>query len=387
MTIPATEPTKIFVNGNGVATVFSFSPMNIFQASDLQVTRVDAAGTETLLVEGSGGNQYTINITDFPGTPVTGSITFPSTGSPLPLLEQLVMIAVLPLEQQTDLENQGGYFPDVQETQFDKHTKLIIQLQEQLDRTVLLALSVQGVSTELPIPVADRLLGWNSTATALINKASAGLLSTTSFSESFLDDTNAEEGRDTIMFGAAKGDVLVGDGSTGSALLAVGADGQVLTADSASALGLKWTEFIASGTKMLFQQTAAPVGWTKDVVHNDKALRVVTGAASSGGATAFSGVFPQATTGSHVLTTAEIAPHAHASAGSHLHVQGADNLGGGSTTTINAAVSFASVAPNAAGNTQSAGGHTHASAGGGAGHTHTMIMDLQFVDLIIATKD
>ena len=44
----------------------------------------------------------------------------------------------------------------------------------------------------------------------------------------------------------------------------------------------------ASGTKMLFQQSTAPTGWTKQTTHNDKTLRVVTGTASSGGSNAFS---------------------------------------------------------------------------------------------------
>ena len=44
----------------------------------------------------------------------------------------------------------------------------------------------------------------------------------------------------------------------------------------------------ASGTLMLFQQTSAPTGWTKQTTHNDKALRVVSGSCSSGGTTAFS---------------------------------------------------------------------------------------------------
>ena len=44
-----------------------------------------------------------------------------------------------------------------------------------------------------------------------------------------------------------------------------------------------------SGTKMLFQQTAAPTGWTKVTSGVDnKALRVVSGTASSGGSNAFS---------------------------------------------------------------------------------------------------
>lgn len=43
-----------------------------------------------------------------------------------------------------------------------------------------------------------------------------------------------------------------------------------------------------TGTAMLFQQTSAPTGWTKSTTHNDKALRVVNGTVSSGGTTAFS---------------------------------------------------------------------------------------------------
>ncbi len=50
-----------------------------------------------------------------------------------------------------------------------------------------------------------------------------------------------------------------------------------------------------SGTLMLFQQTASPTGWTKQTDHNNKALRVVTGSASSGGSTAFTSVFASRT--------------------------------------------------------------------------------------------
>jgi hypothetical protein len=38
-----------------------------------------------------------------------------------------------------------------------------------------------------------------------------------------------------------------------------------------------------TGTLMLFQQTAAPTGWTKHTTHNDKALRVVIRYSISGG--------------------------------------------------------------------------------------------------------
>lgn len=53
---------------------------------------------------------------------------------------------------------------------------------------------------------------------------------------------------------------------------------------------------IPSGTSMLFAQTAAPVGWVKVTTYNDATLRVVSGAASSGGSVAFSTVFSSAVT-------------------------------------------------------------------------------------------
>ena len=47
----------------------------------------------------------------------------------------------------------------------------------------------------------------------------------------------------------------------------------------------------ASGTKLAFQQNTAPTGWTKNVTHNDKAMRVVSGNAGSGGSVAFTTAF------------------------------------------------------------------------------------------------
>jgi len=60
------------------------------------------------------------------------------------------------------------------------------------------------------------------------------------------------------------------------------------TSFSGSGANLTGIQPFASGTKMLFQQTSAPTGWTKVTTHNNKALRVVSGTASSGGSNAFS---------------------------------------------------------------------------------------------------
>jgi len=78
------------------------------------------------------------------------------------------------------------------------------------------------------------------------------------------------------------GGVLVAaNGGTG--LSSPGTSGNFL-----QSTGTGWTSAanpppFASGTALVFAQTSAPTGWTKSTTHNDKALRVVSGTASSGG--------------------------------------------------------------------------------------------------------
>jgi hypothetical protein len=128
--------------------------------------------------------------------------------------------------------------------------------------------------------------------------------------------------------------------------------------------------FIA-GTLMLFQQTAAPTGWTKQTTHNDKALRVVSGSASSGGVQAFSTVFGRTATDGYGLSISEMPSHTHTSVG------GSGNLAyeaGGSGIGL------------ASGSFQAGfAGLTYS--GGGAAHSHGMDIRVQYVDTIIASKD
>jgi len=147
------------------------------------------------------------------------------------------------------------------------------------------------------------------------------------------------------------------------------ANGARIAAIAAAAIDAttKANAVIPSGTRMLFQQTNAPVGWTKDVTHNDKALRVVSGAAGSGGALDFSAAFVAGSVDGHILTINEIPAHSHgapvfARDGSSAHL----GDGGGSSTFP---------------------GVTTGEAGGGASHSHTLNLAIKYVDIIIATKD
>ena len=168
MTVDIAVPEKVTGVGNGVATLFSFSPMVIYTSSDMTVTHVAADGTETLLTEGAGASNYAVIVSQYPGA---GSITYPADEvTPMPSGESLVMKPVYPLEQATNLENQGGYHPDIQETQFDKLLRIAKQQGEVINRAFRLPISVSSsVSGELPPPEALKFFRWNAGADALEN--------------------------------------------------------------------------------------------------------------------------------------------------------------------------------------------------------------------------
>ena len=173
-----------------------------------------------------------------------------------------------------------------------------------------------------------------------------------------------------------------------------------------------------SGTLMLFQQTAAPTGWTKQTTHNDKTLRVVSGSASSGGTTAFSSVMTSRTPSGSVsvsgsnsggsvtgsvtisnaavtLTSSQIPSHSHTATGYPGYDRYNNPYGGYASQT----------GPNDptynTGSTGGGGSHTHANTAswsqgtftnptwsGSASFSGTALdFAVQYVDLIIASKN
>lgn len=130
-----------------------------------------------------------------------------------------------------------------------------------------------------------------------------------------------------------------------------------------------------SGTTTLFVQTAAPTGWTKSTAHNDKTLRVVSGAAGNGGSVAFSTAFAsQAVLGS-------------------ISVLGVAN----GYALTNADLPGAAILNNGGGLVGASGGSFGVGGGGMHGHTWTATsqsftgtainMAVQYVDVIIASKN
>ena len=179
-----------------------------------------------------------------------------------------------------------------------------------------------------------------------------------------------------------------------------------------------------SGTKMLFQQTAAPTGWTKVTSGVDnKALRVVSGTAGSGGSNAFSNTLADrsitansanttaggnisvasATTGgtvdNHTLSINEIPSHNHELNDTGVWYNAGQGSGGPHPMSR-----YSNVTTSQTVNTQSRGGggaHSHGFTGGshnhnatfsGSAHNHSITvtnldMAVQYLDVIIAQKD
>jgi len=155
---------------------------------------------------------------------------------------------------------------------------------------------------------------------------------------------------------------------------------------------------------MLFAQSAAPTGWTKDTTHNDKTIRVVTGTASSGGSNTFSSAFSNITpsgsvttsvTGSvqnHTLTIAQMPAHNHSGV-----VQQREDFNPTTGTTTQTPLGFGDTR---GGSRASASPLTINNTGGGQAHSHgwngtatssftgnTINLDVQYVDVIICTKN
>jgi len=177
------------------------------------------------------------------------------------------------------------------------------------------------------------------------------------------------------------------------------------------------------GTVMLFAQTAAPTGWTKNITHDNKALRVVSGTASSGGSVAFTTAFASqsiaGTVGDTTLTSSQIPAHNHG-VNDPGHGHGVNDPGhnhsmrygtpNGDFFGMNTGAGEGGWAlANGPGNNNitrlynngsgtgigifgSTTGITTANTGGGASHNHTFSgtainLAVQYVDVIIATKD
>ena len=183
--------------------------------------------------------------------------------------------------------------------------------------------------------------------------------------------------------------VLIGNGTSNVTFVAPGSNGNVLTSN-----GTTWTSAAASGfpsgTVMLFAQTAAPTGFTKNTTTGDNsALRVVTGAASTGGSVGFTTAFASQTptgsvsvtggsVGDTTLSTPQIPSHTHS-----IQMNPPEGAGIARNGDTGNNPAFQNTAATGGG-----GSHNHPFSGQSATFSGSAInLAVQYIDVIRATKD
>lgn len=95
--------------------------------------------------------------------------------------ETLTIIRDVPKTQEADYVQNDDFPAETHENALDKLTMIVQQLDEELDRSLTLPVSAGGVSTELPVPQSNALIGWNSDADALQNVDPATLATVVAF--------------------------------------------------------------------------------------------------------------------------------------------------------------------------------------------------------------
>jgi hypothetical protein len=144
-------------NGNGATTEFAYQ-FKVFDQAHLKVYLNDVLQAAGYTVSGVGNDNG-------------GSVTFaaaPANGVKVTLKRQL------DLKQELDLPSQGAFPSGSVEDNFDKLVMMLLDLDERLGRTLLLAISSALTGVSLPTPEAGKALGWNGTQDGLTNVAAAG---------------------------------------------------------------------------------------------------------------------------------------------------------------------------------------------------------------------
>ncbi len=148
--------------GNGVTTVFPFS-FKVFTASDLTVVSTTEGLDTTLVLNSSYSVVLNSNQDTSPGGTVTLFVAPASSYT-------ITITSAVAQTQPVVLTNNGGFYPTVINNALDRLTILIQQLAEGLSRSLKISLSSStAISTTLPVPVANKAIGWNSTATGFAN--------------------------------------------------------------------------------------------------------------------------------------------------------------------------------------------------------------------------
>lgn len=144
-----TTTRRVKYLGDGITTVFPFA-FKVFKKQDLLVITVDAGGNLVTLVLDT---DYMVTLNGTQDVTPGGSITL--LAAPLATTYSMIITSALLELQQVILTNQGGFFPNVLNDEFDILTILIQQLQQGVDQSIKFDITDDTTTADLP-PAAQR---------------------------------------------------------------------------------------------------------------------------------------------------------------------------------------------------------------------------------------
>ena len=154
MTVSSTTSRDEY-NGNGVTTSFAYT-FRILDEDHVAVYVDDVLKTIT--------THYTVSgVGDSGGGSIT-MLSAPAAGT-----ANVVFLRSIPLTQETDYVENDPFPAEAHEDALDKLTMVSQQLQEQLDRTIVLPPTSTVSNLTLPTPTAGKALLWNATEDGLEN--------------------------------------------------------------------------------------------------------------------------------------------------------------------------------------------------------------------------
>ena len=142
--------SKVTLNGNGVQTSWPFS-FKVWKAADLEISITNAEGVTTVV------SNWSVVLAG-----VGGTVTYPTSGDPLPTGSKITIKRSMDFLQDVDLVSGTRWDPEVVETALDQATAERQQLKEKLDRAVV----VDVASSTTPEALRDSIFAAKDTAVA-----------------------------------------------------------------------------------------------------------------------------------------------------------------------------------------------------------------------------
>lgn len=196
MTIAVQTPRSGPYSGDGATVAFAYGFL-IDDEDEIVVVVADANGDETTQTITT---HYTVSGV---GSNSGGTVTFVTAPA---ATETISMRRATILDQGVDLQNRGSVVPQVLEDTYDEVVKMVQDLQEQVDRSVLLRVTANVTGIDVPAPSAGQVLGWNAAGDNLQNY--------TPNSDAYLTTPGSVTDNRVVRFDGTSGEALQESGVT-----------------------------------------------------------------------------------------------------------------------------------------------------------------------------